>query len=250
MSDRTVIVIPARYGSTRLPRKPLLSIAGKPLIQWVYERALQIPGEHPVIVATDHSEVFETVKNFGGEVVMTPADIETGSERVGFVVRNLNADIVVNLQGDEPLVPVTAVAAAMAALKEDGNLPVATVACPLTSESEWRNPAVVKVLLDDHQNAIYFSRSPIPYFRDSGFSPLPNLLRHIGVYVFRTSYLLKFLRWQPGILEQQEKLEQLRIIERGGRIKVIRSTDCSPGVDVPADLTEVERLLKQRSAVW
>ncbi len=245
-TNRTVVVIPARYASTRLPGKPLISLLGKPMIQWVYERARQIPGVTEVLVATDDQRIARVIAAAGGAAIMTPADIPNGSERVGFVVREMEADIVVNLQGDEPLFSSPAIAGAIRALLEDPDLPVATLGYPLRDVRAWQNPAVVKVVVNRLGNALYFSRAAIPFPRDRAFQPLPVLYRHIGVYVYRKSFLMKFLSWPEGILEQCEKLEQLRILERGYPIKVLESDHLSPGVDTPEDIPVVETALKEK----
>ncbi|RMF61988.1 MAG: 3-deoxy-manno-octulosonate cytidylyltransferase, partial [Calditrichaeota bacterium] len=186
---------------------------------------------------------------FGGEVAMTPSEISTGSERVGYLVKDKDVDIVVNLQGDEPLISTNAISKAIHFLKENREVHVCTLGCPLRTEAEWKNPSVVKVVLDKYHQAIYFSRSPIPYFRDTQFNMLASVQRHIGVYIYRKPFLMQYLQWEPGILEEQEKLEQLRILEHGEKIQVISTRECSPGVDTPEDIPIVESLLKQRSII-
>lgn len=237
-------VIPARYASTRLPGKPLLSLCGKPMIQWVYESAVRIPGVERVLVATDDQRILDTVRGFGGEARLTPADIATGSERVGFLIKDIPAEIVVNLQGDEPLIDAPAVGRVIDTLLAHPDVPLGTLGAPLRSEAEWRNPSVVKLLVDDDMNAIYFSRAAIPHPRDEDFRPLPRLLRHIGVYVFRKAFLLQYLQWPEGDLERVEKLEQLRVLEKGYKIKVVKAAKPSPGVDTPEDIKRVEALIK------
>ncbi|MCB0258655.1 MAG: 3-deoxy-manno-octulosonate cytidylyltransferase [Calditrichaeota bacterium] len=239
-----VAVIPARYASTRLPGKPLISLCGKPMIQWVYESALRIPQVQRVLVATDDQRILETVQGFGGEAHLTPADIATGSERVGFLAKDIPAEIVVNLQGDEPLVDAPAVGKVVDTLLAHPEIPLGTLGCSLHSEAEWRNPSVVKLLVDHNMNAIYFSRAAIPYPRDEDFRPLPRLLRHIGVYVYRKTFLLEYLQWAEGDLERVEKLEQLRVLEKGYKIKVVKAAKPSPGVDTPEDVKRVEALIK------
>lgn len=239
-----VAVIPARYASTRLPGKPLIPLCGKPMIQWVYEKAWQIPRVQRVLVATDDQRILDAVRNFGGEAQLTPAEIPTGSERVGFLVKDVPADIVVNLQGDEPLIDAPAVGRVIEALLARPEIPLGTLGAPLRSETEWRNPSVVKLLVDADMNAIYFSRAPIPHPRDEAFRPLARLLRHIGVYVFRKAFLLDYLQWPEGELERVEKLEQLRVLEKGFKIKVVQAAKPSPGVDTPEDVKQVEALIK------
>lgn len=244
MSDRTVVVIPARYSSSRLPGKPLISIAGKPLILWVYHRALQIAEAETVLVATDDERISRVVKNAGGQVQFTPANLRSGTERVAYVARKLAADIIVNVQGDEPLFPVAAVAEAISEMRKNPHIPVATLAAPLTEKADWENPSVVKVLLDRAGRALLFSRSPLPHFRDSEFKPLNNLMRHIGIYLFRKPFLQDYVNWEISPLESAEKLEQLRILENGYPIRVIRTPHLSRGVDTPEDIPIVERMLK------
>lgn len=246
MMMRSVVIIPARYASVRLPGKPLINLAGKPMIQWVYERAQQIPSVDDVIVATDDQRIADAVTGFGGSAVMTPQDIRNGSERVGYVAKDLDAEIVINLQGDEPLISPEAVGAAIEALRDDRDIHIATLGCAISEEDEWQDPSVVKVLTDEQGNAIYFSRAQIPCFRDEPFTPLPGVMRHIGVYVYRNAFLQQFLSWPEGTLEAKEKLEQLRILEKGHLVRVIETTDVSPGVDVPDDILRIETLIKER----
>ena len=243
---RSVIVIPARYESTRFPGKPLVKLANKPMIQWVYERAGQIPGVQKIIVATDDSRIADAVTKFSGNVVITPKNISNGSERVGFVAKDLDAEIIVNLQGDEPLISADDVAKAIHTLAADPRLNIVTLGFPIQNEADWKNPAIVKVVVDGQMNAVYFSRAPIPHFRDAHFRAIPRLFRHIGVYVYRKSFLLEYLSWPEGVLEKCEKLEQLRILERGYQIKVVESASLSPGVDTPEDISIIEKLLKKK----
>lgn len=244
MRGNAVVIIPARYASSRLPGKPLVEIGGKPLIQWVFERALKIGNASDVMIVTDDERVVKVARGFQAKVVMSPSDISSGSERVGYAAKNVNADIIVNLQGDEPIIPTEAVDEAIGALKEDSQLNVSTLGCPLESEDEWNNPSVVKVLVDSQMNSIYFSRSKIPFFRDSHFYHLPQLLKHIGVYVYRKQFLMQFLDWEATPLEKIEKLEQLRILEHGQKIRVVRTEKNSFGVDTPDDVAYIETLIK------
>ncbi len=249
MSQRATIVIPARYASTRLPGKPLLSLVGKPMIQWVYERAAQIPNAGQVIVATDDKRIYDAVCGFGGNVQMTPDTLKTGSERVGFVAKDLTSDIVVNLQGDEPLISAAAVAEAIDLLEKDPACQVSTLGCPIEREEDWQNPSIVKVVTDSNDTALFFSRAGIPHPRNEAFRPSPRLLRHLGVYVFRRQFLLDYLQWPPGELESIELLEQLRILERGFSIRVARTDEVSPGVDTPEDVKVVEDMIKMKGLV-
>jgi 3-deoxy-manno-octulosonate cytidylyltransferase (CMP-KDO synthetase) len=246
---QAVAIIPARFASVRLPGKPLIQLCGKPMIQWVYEKALQIPQVERVLVATDDHRILNEVRKFGGEAFLTPPGVTTGSERAGLVAGEIEAEIVVNLQGDEPLISPTAAGNAIQALIDDSRLKVSTLGFPIQSEEEWQNPSIVKIIVDHAMNAIYFSRAPLPYNRDDVFKPMPLLFRHIGVYVYRKSFLMDFLNWPEGLLESKEKLEQLRILERGYKIKVIQADRLSPGVDTPEDVPVVEKILKERGLV-
>lgn len=246
MNPEVVIIIPARYSSSRLPGKPLLMLAGKPLIQHVYERALRIADGSDVIVATDHEKIKETVERFNGKCRLTPSDIQSGSDRIGYIAKNLDAEIIVNVQGDEPLVPYRAVREAIRELKKSPDLNLCTLGCPLISETKWLNPSLVKVLVDSQDNALYFSRAPLPYFRDGEFEPHNRIMQHIGVYIFRRKFLLKYINWKPTPFEKAEKLEQLRVLENGYKIKVIRTDECSPGIDTPEDVKRIEKLLKEK----
>ncbi len=240
-----VTVIPARYGSQRFPGKPLTMIAGKPLIIWVWERAMSIPEVNRVIVATDDERIVNTVTDLGGEAIMTPSDLASGSDRVGWVAKNIDCDILVNLQGDEPFIDTKAVGKAIRMLTESPALNVATIGFHLKTEKLWRNPNVVKVLTDDNANALYFSRQPIPYYRDSKFKELPNLFQHLGVYIYKRDFLLNFLNWKPSTLEKVEQLEQLRVLQRGFKMGVVPASFSSPGIDTPEDIRKVETLLKE-----
>lgn len=198
------------------------------------------------MIVTDDRRIEAAAKSFHANVMMSPSNIHTGSERVGFAARKTDANIIVNLQGDEPFVPVDAVGKAIEILQDNSERSVSTLACPLRSEDEWRNPSVVKVLVDRDMNAIYFSRATIPSFRDEPFHPLPQLLKHIGVYVFRKDFLLQFLAWEETPLEKAEKLEQLRILENDHKIGVVASEKSSFGVDTPEDVAYIEKLIKER----
>jgi len=219
------------------------------MIQRVYERAKEIPDVDEVIVATDEERIAEAVKNFNGKFFMTPENMNSGSERVGYVAKNLQSDIIVNLQGDEPLISPESVSAGINELKKNKDVLIATLACPIKDEKEWKNPSIVKVVVNNESNAIYFSRSPIPYLQNLSFHQSSHLLRHIGVYIFRKSFLIEFLGWQQTTLEKYEQLEQLRILEKGFAIKVIISNECSPGIDTPEDIAIVEKIIKEKGYI-
>jgi 3-deoxy-manno-octulosonate cytidylyltransferase (CMP-KDO synthetase) len=199
-----------------------------------------------VIIATDDQRVESVAKTFQANVEMTPSDISSGSERVGFVAKDIEAEIVVNLQGDEPFISTEAVDEAIIALKNNSEINISTLACPLESEDEWHNPSVVKVLIDKEMNAIYFSRCAIPSFRDNQYHSLSQLKKHIGAYIFRKEFLMQFLKWEETPLEKAEKLEQLRILENGYKIRVVETEKNSYGVDTPEDVTYIETLIKNK----
>lgn len=247
-------MIPARYASTRLPGKVLADIAGKPMVQHVYERASGAKVQD-VIVATDDARVQEAVRAFGGTVVMTSPEHRSGTDRLAEVAREMECDIVVNIQGDEPLIDPDAIDAALAPLLGDPGIAMGTLRTPISDRAEYEDPAAVQVVVDAEGFALYFSRAPIPYFRidepetppegDVFAHPVSGLLayRHIGLYVYRTDTLLWLSQLPPTPLEQTENLEQLRALENGCRIKVA-DCDYSPvGVDTPQQLERVRRIM-------
>lgn len=241
VSPLVVGVIPARYASSRFPGKALADIAGKPMIQWVYERASQARCLQRLLVATDDERIAQAVRRFGGEVVMTSPEHPSGTDRLAEAVRDVPCDVVVNVQGDEPLIDPRAIEQAVQPLLEDATMVMSTLATPITSEDVWRDPNVVKVVTDANGFALYFSRSSIPYHRD-GTPPL-NALHHIGLYVYRRDFLLRFAALSPTPLEQLERLEQLRVLENGGRIKVVVTDYTAIGVDTAEDLEKVKAQL-------
>ena len=237
-----VCIIPSRYASTRLPGKPLLDIAGKPMIQHVVERVRQARRPSRVIVATDDERIAEAVRSFGGEARMTAADHPTGTDRLAEVAATLpEMDLVLNIQGDEPLIPPQTIDELVAAFDDCPDLPMATLMTPMT-EAETNNPAAVKVVASLDGHALYFSRSLIPYPRNRG--PEQRCFKHIGVYAYRRDFLLRFAALPPSPLEVTESLEQLRALENGYRIRVIETPFRSIGVDTPADLEEVRNLFR------
>jgi 3-deoxy-manno-octulosonate cytidylyltransferase (CMP-KDO synthetase) len=238
LKPAVVGVIPARYASSRFPGKALADIAGKPMIQWVYERASQAQCLQRLLVATDDERIAEAVQRFGGEVVMTSPEHPSGTDRLAEAVRDLPCDVVVNVQGDEPLIDPRAIEQAVQPLLEDATIVMSTLATPITSEDVWHDPNVVKVVTDANEFALYFSRSSIPYHRD-GTPPL-NALHHVGLYVYRKDFLLRFAALSPTPLEQLERLEQLRVLENGGKIKVVVTDYTAIGVDTAEDLEKVK----------
>lgn len=235
---QAVIVIPARYHSTRFPGKPLAKLWGKPLIQHVYERAVQSRQCARVIVATDDPGIAAAAGSAGAEVAMTRPDHPTGTDRVAEVARGLDCDLVVNVQGDEPLVDPASIDAAVEPLAADASIPMGTLCAPIEETADLADPNVVKVVLDQAGFALYFSRLPIPFVRDG--SADATRYHHIGLYVYRREFLLELGSLEPTPLEQAEKLEQLRVLEHGHRIRVVIVPKPSPGVDTPAELAALE----------
>lgn len=246
---RAIGIIPARFGSTRLPGKPLVSICGKPLIYRVWKQASKARTLDKVLVATDDLRVKRTVEEFGGEAVLTNSNFASGSDRVAAVAKRLSYDIVVNIQGDEPLISPGAIDMLVKALKSDRKVLVATLASPLQSESELKDSNVVKVVFNQDGRALYFSRQPIPFWSTNGkknldINSLQPFYAHIGVYAFRKNFLLKFVSWKPSRLEKLERLEQLRILEKGYSIMVVQTNYRSQAVDTLKDVKRVEKILR------
>lgn len=240
--DQIVGAIPARFGSTRLPGKPLRSVAGRTLIEHVYQRATAARELDRVVVLTDDKRIADTVERFGGNVELTPEACASGSDRVAFAARGWKVSGIVNIQGDEPLIEPAAIDLVAAHLRERAEVPIVTLAAP-ADLSERRNPDVVKVVVGLDAMALYFSRSPIPHLRRAD-EPGPTL-RHIGIYGFQREALLKFAALPVSPLERAESLEQLRALENGMRIKVLQMDHAWQGVDTMEDLKQVERILKQ-----
>jgi 3-deoxy-manno-octulosonate cytidylyltransferase (CMP-KDO synthetase) len=244
-SGKVVVVIPARYGSTRLPGKPLVSLAGKSMIQRVYERAKLARTVHQVIVATDDDRIVQAVTAFGGEVRMTRTDHRTGTERVAEVAAHVEGDVFVNAQGDEPLLDPAAIDTAVEALLEGTEAAVATVATPIKAPGDIMDPNVVKVVLDFDDHALYFSRAPIPWVRDAASHVQVRHRKHLGLYAFRRDALLEYPTLPQGELERIEQLEQLRWMENGSKIRVAEVEHDAVSVDVPEDVARVEKLLQK-----
>ena len=238
-SNKIAIIIPARYASTRLEGKPLCKVCDKPIIQWVYERAKKSKLASDVIVATDDKRIFNTVKNFGGKVVMTSAEHKCGSDRLVEVIKKDNSiDIVVNVQGDEPLIEPDSIDEAIRVLINDKNSDISTLIRKIEDEDEFNNNNVVKVVFDNYNNALYFSRSPIPFMRNKGKAVAYG---HIGLYVYRRESLLKMSNYPQSDLELAESLEQLRALQNGMKIKVAKVDYKPVGIDTPADLEEFKQ---------
>lgn len=247
-----VAVIPARYGSTRFPGKPLALIKGKPLIQWVYERTRLSRLVDGVIVATDDERIEKAVREFGGDVVMTSKDHPTGTDRIAEAARNIVCDIVVNVQGDEPLIHPEMIDSAVSPLISDPTIQMGTLCRKIEDPKEAFDPNVVKVVFDENGFALYFSRAPIPWDRDAwkGKRALTELwltgtmYKHIGLYVYQRRFLIEYAGMNQTALEHIEKLEQLRALEKGFKIKVVETLHESFGVDIPDDLGKIEKFIE------
>ena len=241
-SHSVVAVIPARYGSTRFPGKALAKICGKPMIQWVYETTRRSKASK-TIVATDDQRIFDCVIGFGGEPVMTSPEHDTGTDRIAEAVSGMDVDVILNVQGDEPLIPTATIDDLIDTVLAKEKADMATIAVPITSGSnDFKNPNVVKVVLAHNNFALYFSRAPIPY-SPSMENVNSRLLKHWGIYAFRRHFLEQFVNWPRGPLERSEQLEQLRALENGARISVCIGTGETVAVDTPDDIRKVEALL-------
>jgi 3-deoxy-manno-octulosonate cytidylyltransferase (CMP-KDO synthetase) len=245
---KTAIIIPARYRSSRLPGKPLLKETGKYLIQHVYERACLARRAQDVIVATDDPRIAAAVQHFGGRVMMTRRDHPSGTDRVAEVARGLDADVILNLQGDEPLIDSATLDLLPQLLQRDTDSPMATLAVPISSLEQWHDPNCVKVVCDARGRALYFSRSPIPFVRDGQpnfAAEPPRFLKHLGLYAYRRDFLLQLSQMPPVPLEQLEKLEQLRVLAAGHRIAVGVVRHASIGVDTWEDYRRFVEMVRQ-----
>jgi len=260
---RTLAVLPSRFQASRFPGKPLALIAGRPMIQWVFEAARKAEGVDRVVVATDDDRIAACVRSFGGEAILTDPALPSGTDRTATALAALLAagvepfDCVLNIQGDEPAMHPDTVAAVVALMRDQPDLPMGTAACPFAHPDELFNPNAVKVVVDDHQRALYFSRSPIPYLRNSAvFEPdfrpwmqpgqLAFFKRHLGLYAYRPDTLRAFTQLPPHPLELLEMLEQLRALAAGIPIGVADTPFLSLGVDVPGDVPAAEALLRER----
>jgi 3-deoxy-manno-octulosonate cytidylyltransferase (CMP-KDO synthetase) len=239
-------VIPARWGSTRFPGKSLVSICGRPLLHWVVENARRSRRLDTLIVATDDERIAESAQLAGVRAVMTKPEHPSGTDRVAEAVADLEGDVVINVQGDEPLLDPRLIDR-LADVFEDERWDMSTAVTPITDPSFLRNPGVVKAIWDADGAALYFSRSLIPFVRDPDDAPAGTLhWRHLGVYGYRRSFLERLVKTEPCQLEKAEKLEQLRALHIGGRIAIIQTEDEGIGVDTPQDVAYVERLIRQR----
>src|SRR5580700_9878505 len=246
MSKPSVVaVIPARYASTRLPGKPLVPLAGKPMVQHVYERTKLASTVNRVIVATDDQRIIDAVRAFGGEARMTRADHRTGTERIAEVAAHETGDVFVNVQGDEPLIDPAAIDTAVQALLEGEPAQIATVATPIRVTTDIMDPNIVKTVLDFDENALYFSRAPIPWVRDTQHKVHVKYWKHLGLYVFQRDALLEYPTLPQGELERIEQLEQLRWLENGWKIRVAEVEHDAVSVDVAEDVVRVEKLMEE-----
>ena len=234
---RVAVVIPARYGSTRLPGKPLAEIDGRPMIWYVWDKARRAETPARVVVATDDARVAEAVRGFGGEAVMTSPSCASGTDRVAEAARGMAEEVIVNLQGDEPMMHPSVIDAVAAPLVAEPGVVMCTAALVQDDPEEFGRPSVVKVVVDRRGDALYFSRSPIPHYRDTGTG---RYRKHLGIYGYRREFLFRVAAMPPSRLEEAERLEQLRVLENGHRIRVVDVAHDSVGVDTPEDLKAVE----------
>lgn len=246
---KTFGIIPSRFGSSRFPGKPLANLAGKPLVVWVVEAVKKAKSLDEVLVATDDARIVAAVEQYGGKAVMTPSELPSGTDRIAFAAGNFaDDDILVNIQGDEPLIDPNLIDELVAKLKNDPQWSMATAVTPIRSVADFAAKTVVKVVLDRNDGALYFSRAPIPCDRDHE----PNLasglyVRHLGIYAYRGEFLRRYVAEKPCALEQTEKLEQLRALWMGARIAVVKTNDEGVGVDTPEDAERVARILANRA---
>ncbi|GMW00201.1 MAG: 3-deoxy-manno-octulosonate cytidylyltransferase [Candidatus Hydrogenedentota bacterium] len=245
-AHKVLAVIPARFASTRFPGKVMAPIGGKPLVWHTFQRALKATLVSDVVVATDDERVAGPLRDLHVPVVLTRPDHPSGTDRISEVANGTTADLIVNVQGDEPLIDPHTIDAAVEVMLDDESLSMSTARRLLIDNDDILNPNVVKVVCDSHGKALYFSRSPIPHIRDSADRECcpPCYWQHIGLYVYRRSFLLEFAKWQPTTLEKLEKLEQLRVLEHGHAIGVIETSYKSIGVDTPEDLERVRVMIE------
>ena len=243
-----IVFIPSRYDSTRFPGKPLAPLAGEPMIRHVCRCAASCPDISEVYVTTDDERIFQCVDNFGGKAIMTAKEHPSGTDRIAEAVQKLDLsedDIIVNIQGDQPVFKPEIISEMIAPLIKEGDIPMATLKYRITDRNEIENTNIVKVVTDSDGFALYFSRYPIPFYRDPGSSM--GHYKHLGLYAYRRGFLAEFSRLPIGRLEAAEKLEQLRALEHGFMIKVLETASDSVEVDTPADIKRVEDLIKRSS---
>lgn len=246
-SARTLVAIPARWGSTRFPGKPLHLIAGKPLVQHVWERCQECQQIDDVIIATDDARIAAAAATFGARAVLTSPDHPSGTDRIAEAAKSFpDHRVLINVQGDEPLISPALIDELARALRDDPAIKMITAAAPIHDPAQITDANVVKVIFDTHGDALYFSRSPLPYVRNAG--AWPRSYRHLGIYGFQRSFLFQFVAWPPSRLEQTESLEQLRAVENGTRIRVVLTDELSPGVDTPEQAAAIEAHLQKHSS--
>lgn len=234
-------MLPARYASTRFPGKPLAVISGHPLIEWVHRAALRVPGADRVVVATDDARIAEAVRGFSGTVITTRADHATGTDRVAEAAKHLRSDIIVNLQGDEPVFDPQLIRRMVDVFAREPGVDIVTACHALHNPDDFENPNVVKVVFDMQGRALYFSRAPVPF----GAMDARGAFRHVGVYAYRRAALLRMAKLPRTALEVSERLEQLRALEHGMTIAVVETEHETVGVDVPSDVKKVEKVLRE-----
>ena len=246
---KTYGIIPSRFGSSRFPGKPLAVLAGKPLVAWVVEAVKRAQSLDEVLVATDDERIVKAVEEYGGRAVMTPSELPSGTDRIACAAGEFaDDDILVNIQGDEPLIDPALIDRLVGKLKDDGRWSMATAVTPISSSADLAAKSVVKVVLDRDDGAMYFSRAPIPCDRDNPPDLESGLyVRHLGIYAYRGEFLRRYIRERPCELEKTEKLEQLRALWMGAKIAVVKTADEGVGVDTPEDAKRVEALLLERS---
>ena len=245
---KTYGIIPSRFGSSRFPGKPLAVLAGKPLVAWVVEAVKKAKSLDDVLVATDDERIVAAVEQYGGRAVMTPSELPSGTDRIACAAGDFaDDDILVNVQGDEPLIDASLIDSLVAKLKDDPRWSMATAVTPIKSAQDFAAKTVVKVVLDRDDGALYFSRAPIPCDRDHEPDFSTGLfVRHLGIYAYRGAFLKRYVAEPPCALERTEKLEQLRALWMGAKIAVIRTDDEGVGVDTPEDAIRIEAILKDR----
>lgn len=238
---KIIAIIPARYNSTRFPGKALVKIKGLPMIEHVYQRVAQVKSLNQVIVATDDQRIYQVVKDFGGKVVMTSVKHQSGTDRIAEVAAKIDCDLVVNVQGDEPVLAGEMIETALLPFQKEKDIVMSTLKTEITNKAEINDPNVVKVVCDKNNYALYFSRYPIPYERNKK----GKYYKHIGLYVYQRDFLLKYTKLKPSYLEKVESLEQLRVLENAYQIKVMETIHNSIGVDVEEDIVQVEEMLER-----
>ena len=244
LKKRNVIVIPARFGSTRLPGKPLIEINGKPLIQWVFENAMRSQLKDDIYIATDDERSMERAQSFGADVIMTSKECSSGTERIYEAIREKEAELIVNVQADEPFIRYDMIDTLFSEMSKK-RLYMTTLCCNLKDIEEFDDPHTVKVVIDKKGYALYFSRSPIPYFRDGSYLEKRIVYKHIGIYGYTKTFLKRYISMEKGFLEEAESLEQLRVLENGYKIRVFITDYDGFGIDTKDDLIKAEKFLKE-----